>query len=291
MELSLIDPKKVELSIYKNCEQVKEIANNLTETKQVLKDVLLEIDYRYRQLECYNCRNIESYNKKVISTRFPYKVIVIDELADIILQDRQEQTANRKNPLQEQSLESLICRIAQIGRACGVHLIVATQRPSSDIITGLIKANIPSRVAFSVSSKIDSRVILDEKGAEKLTGKGDILFKMVGDEETHRLQGAFVSDEEIEKAVDENTNKEEIKKQQTEKMANILKQRQQQEQIKRQQEKAEQERIKQEKSNKRWITFEKICHIIGSMLKWSGIILFGGIYLIFKFISDLAKEK
>ena len=192
MELSLIDPKKVELSIYKNCEQVKEIANNLTETKQVLKDVLLEIDYRYRQLECYNCRNIESYNKKVISTRFPYKVIVIDELADIILQDRQEPTANRKNPLQEQSLESLICRIAQIGRACGVHLIVATQRPSSDIITGLIKANIPSRVAFSVSSKIDSRVILDEKGAEKLTGKGDILFKMVGDEEIHRLQGAFV---------------------------------------------------------------------------------------------------
>lgn len=290
MQLSLIDPKKVELSIYKNCEQVKEIANNLTETKQILKNALLDIDYRYRQLESYNCRNIESYNKKVITTKFPYKVIIIDELADIILQDRQEQTANRKNPLQEQSLESLICRIAQIGRACGVHLIVATQRPSSDIITGLIKANIPSRVAFSVSTKIDSRVILDEKGAEKLTGKGDMLLKMVGDEEIHRLQGAFVADEEIEKVVDENTNKEEIKRQETEKMANILKQKEHQEQIKKQQEKAEQERIKQEKSDKRWATFETICHIIGSILKWTCIILFGGIYLIFKFISDLAKH-
>ena len=210
LELSLIDPKKVELSIYKNCEQVKEIANNLAETKQILKNVLLDIDYRYRQLESYNCRNIESYNKKVISTKFSYKVIVIDELADIILQDRQEQTSNRKNPLQEQSLESLICRIAQIGRACGVHLIVATQRPSSDIITGLIKANIPSRVAFSVSTGIDSRVILDDKGAEKLTGKGDMLFKMVGDEEIHRIQGAYVSDEEIEKNVEENANHKEL---------------------------------------------------------------------------------
>ncbi len=298
LELSLIDPKKVELSIYKNCEQVKEIANNLTDTKQILKNTLLEIDYRYRQFETYNCRNIESYNKKVISTKFPYKIIVIDELADIILQDRQEQTANRKNPLQEQSLESLICRIAQIGRACGVHLIVATQRPSSDIITGLIKANIPSRVAFSVSTKIDSRVILDDRGAEKLTGKGDMLFKMVGDEETHRIQGAYVTDEEIEKAVNQNTNKEEIKRQEAEKMAILQHQREQQELLKQQQEeqeqqrqKAEKERIKQEKSNKRWNTFETICHIIGNILKWTCIILLGGIYLIFKFISDLAKGR
>ncbi len=210
LELSLIDPKKVELSIYKNCEQVKEIANNLTDTKQILKNTLLEIDKRYKILENDNCRNIEGFQRKHNTYySMPYKVIIIDELADIILQDRQEQKANRKNPLQEQSLESLICRIAQIGRACGVHLIVATQRPSSDIITGLIKANIPSRVAFSVSTKIDSRVVLDDRGAEKLTSKGDMLFKMVGDEEVHRLQGAFVSDEEIEKTVDENTNKQE----------------------------------------------------------------------------------
>ena len=202
--MSLIDPKKVELSIYKNCEQVKEIANNLEESKELLKNKLLEIDTRYKLLEAYNCRNIDSYNKKTY-IKMPYKLIVIDELTDLILQDRQNQISNRKNPLEEQSLESLLCRIAQIGRACGVHLIVATQRPSSDVITGLIKANIPSRVAFSVSTRIDSRVILDTKGAEKLTGKGDMLFKMVGNEELQRLQGAYISDEEIEKVVNENT--------------------------------------------------------------------------------------
>lgn len=261
LQISLIDPKKVELSIYKNCEQVKEIANNLAETKQILKNALLDIDYRYRQLETYNCRNIESYNKKAIIPKFPYKVIIIDELADIILQDRQEQTSNRKKTLQEQSLESLICRIAQIGRACGVHLIVATQRPSSDIITGLIKSNIPSRVAFSVSTKIDSRVILDDNGAEKLTGKGDMLFKMVGDEEIHRLQGAYVSDEEIEKAVDENTNKEEIKRQEVEKMAIIQQQKEQEEQQRILKEKAEKERKKQENELK----FEAV---INNIMQW-----------------------
>ena len=258
LQVSLIDPKKVELSIYKNCEQVKEIANNLAETTQILKNALLDIDYRYRQLETYNCRNIESYNKKEIIPKFPYKVIIIDELADIILQDRQEQTSNRKNPLQEQSLESLICRIAQIGRACGVHLIVATQRPSSDII----------------------RVILDDKGAEKLTGKGDMLFKMVGDEEIHRLQGAYVSDEEIEKAVDENTDKEEIKRQEAEKMALLQQQKEKEEQQRILKEKAEKERKKQENELK----FEAV---INNIMQWFlGVIimLFGsfiGLVLMF----------
>ncbi len=283
LEMSLIDPKKVELSIYKNCEQVKEIANNLIETKQILKNTLLEIDYRYRQLETYNCRNIESYNKKVINAKFAYKVIIIDELADIILQDRQEETANRKNPLQEQSLEALLCRIAQIGRACGVHLIVATQRPSSDIITGLIKANIPSRVAFSVSTKVDSRVILDEKGAEKLTGKGDMLLKMVGDEKIHRLQGAYVSDEEIDKAVDENTNLEEIKRQQAEKLVIALKEKQIQEE-------KQQQRIEQQKKQKKSNIIHFIFNIICWIFKWTFLIFFGGIYLIFKFLNDLSKH-
>ena len=295
LELSLIDPKKVELSIYKNCAQVKEIGNTLSESKQILKNVLLEIDRRYKQLELTNCRSIESYNKKT-SNKMPYKLIVIDELADIILQDRQEITSNRKNPLQEQSLESIICRIAQIGRACGVHLIVATQRPSSDVITGLIKANFPSRVAFSVSTKIDSRIILDTAGAEKLLGKGDMLFKMVGDKELHRIQGAFVTDEEIEKTVDENIDYEEIKKQEALKMANILKQKEEQELKKKEIERQEQENIKdeqlkakQQKSEKRWATVETILHIIGSIFKWIGLILFGGIYFIFRVISGLAK--
>lgn len=292
LEISLIDPKKVELSIYKNCEQVKEIANDLKDSRTLLNNILFEIDYRYRQMESYNCRNIESYNKKVITTKFPYKLIIIDELADIILQDKKEiSQKTKRGQIDVESLETMICRIAQIGRACGVHLIVATQRPSSDIITGLIKANIPSRVAFSVSSRIDSRVILDDKGAEKLTGKGDMLFKMVGDEEIHRLQGAFVSDEEIEKAVDENTDHEEIQKQEAEKMALLQQQREQQEQLQKEREKQEQERIKQEKSEKRWNIFEAVCHIIGGILKWSCIILFGGIYLIFKFICDVANSK
>ena len=291
LEVSLIDPKKVELSIYKKCDQVKQIANTLEETRTLLNDVLFEIDYRYRQLECYNCRNIESYNQKVVSTKFPYKLIIIDELADILLQDKKEMSQKiKRGEIDANSLETMICRIAQIGRACGVHLIVATQRPSSDIITGLIKANIPSRVAFSVSTKIDSRVILDEKGAEKLTGKGDMLFKMVGDEELHRIQGAFVSDEEIEKAVDDNTDKEEIKRQEVERLTNALKQKEQQEEQEQQRLNAEKARIKQEKSDKRWNTFETICHVIGSILKWSCIILFGGIYLIFKFVSEIAKK-
>ena len=202
LNLFLIDPKRVELSIYKNIRQVDVggIARTLEGSKRMLLDILSKINERYELLEKSNTRSIASYNKKS-SDKLPYIVIVIDELADILMQDRK---SNRKKIKEnfENSLESIICRIAQIGRACGVHLIVATQRPSSDVIKGLIKANIPSRVAFSVSNGVDSRVILDTRGAEKLTGQGDMLFKMVGDEELHRIQGAFVSDEEVENVVE-----------------------------------------------------------------------------------------
>ncbi len=265
LELSLIDPKKVELSIYKNVKQVKEIANTLSESRKVLENILLEIDTRYKQLELINCRNIESYNQKAFN-KMPYKVIIIDELADILLQDKKECQNAIKRGLNVNSLENIICRIAQIGRACGVHLIVATQRPSSDIITGLIKANIPSRVAFSVSSRIDSRVILDEKGAEKLTGKGDMLFKMVGDEEIHRIQGAFVSDEEIEKAVNENIDQEEIQKQKEMKQLKQQLEEKQKIEYEKEQEQKRKEKEKQRKHNKELITDEKIkivCNVFG----------------------------
>lgn len=223
LQLSLIDPKKVELSIYKNAKQVKEIATNLQEARNILENALTEIDNRYKTLELSNCRNIESYNNKNTYNKMKYNVIVVDELADVILQDRKESKDRlKRGEISSNSLEAMLCRIAQIGRACGVHLIVATQRPSSDIITGLIKANFPSRVAFSVSSRIDSRVILDDKGAEKLTGKGDMLFKMVGDEELNRLQGAFITDEEIENVVNENKDIEELKQEEVQKLAQTL---------------------------------------------------------------------
>lgn len=201
LELYLIDPKRVELNIYKNTNQVKQIADTLESAKDILTSSIEEIEKRYQILENSNCKNIDSYNEKH-NIKIPYRLIIIDELADIILQDKKNKL---KNDLQGiDYLENIIVRIAQIGRACGVHLIVATQRPSSDVITGLIKANIPSRVAFSVSSKVDSRIILDEKGAEKLTGKGDLLLKMIGNEELHRIQAPLVTDENIEKVVEDN---------------------------------------------------------------------------------------
>lgn len=230
LNLFLIDPKKVELSIYKNVEQVKAITSNLAGAKQILTNILNEIDKRYKLLENSNTRNIINYNKKV-TNKLPYILIVIDELADILLQDKKNKF---KDDIKgEMTLENLICRIAQIGRACGVHLIVATQRPSSDIITGLIKANIPSRIAFAVSNKVDSRVILDTSGAEKLTGKGDMLLKMVGDEEIHRLQGAYISDEEIENIINEltplkyTTVEENSKQEEFEKLHYVLQQQEQ----------------------------------------------------------------
>ncbi len=144
------------------------------------------MERRYELFVMHNVRNIKSYNRKTAVEPMPYIVIIIDELADLMLVAPQE-------------VEDYISRIAQKARAAGIHLILATQRPSVDVITGLIKANIPTRIAFAVSSQVDSRTILDANGAEKLLGKGDMLLIENGTNKQLRLQGPYVSDEEIER--------------------------------------------------------------------------------------------
>lgn len=265
LELSLIDPKKVELSIYKDVDHVKELATDLQSATTVLQNALNEVEKRYKLMEQKNVRNINSYNNKS-EYKLPYKLVVIDELADILLQDKKNKRKSIDNTTM--TLEDYIVKIAQIGRACGVHLIVATQRPSSDVITGLIKANIPSRVAFSVSSKIDSRIILDSKGAEKLTGKGDLIFKMIGNEELVRIQSPFISDEEIENIVNKHINKEEIKQQEKLKQQQILqdrlryieKQKEIEEETKRHK-KQQEELAKQHKKEKRMSIYKAIVNL------------------------------
>src|SRR5699024_9749957 len=188
----MIDPKMVELTPYNGIPHL--ISPVITDAKaatMALKWAVNEMEERYEKLADARVRNIERYNEKMNkegrhSEKFPYMVIVIDELADLMMVSPQE-------------VEEAVSRIAQKARACGMHLLLATQRPSVDVITGLIKANIPTRIAFSVSSQVDSRTILDTNGAEKLIGKGDMLFIENGASKSVRLQGPFVSDEEIDR--------------------------------------------------------------------------------------------
>lgn len=200
LELILIDVKQVEFSIYKDIPHLLcKTITNLTDTKVVLSQCIDDINKRYERLKNTNCRNIQEYNR-ISETEMKYRLIVIDELAELfMLENKSKLRADLEG---YDRIENQLCRIAQIGRACGVHLILSTQRPSTDVITGLLKSNIPSRIALSVSSAVDSKVILDSLGAEKLTGKGDMLLKLIGNSETTRLQSAFISDEEQKEYID-----------------------------------------------------------------------------------------
>jgi S-DNA-T family DNA segregation ATPase FtsK/SpoIIIE len=205
----MIDPKRVELNLYDDIPHL--IAPVVTDAKKAavtLRWCVIEMERRYEELAKLGVKNIEGFNQRVeelrvereilsieeqqefyIPKKYPYIVIVLDELADLMMAAASE-------------VESSISRIAQMARAVGLHLVIATQRPSVDVITGLIKANVPSRISFAVSSQIDSRTILDSMGAEKLLGRGDMLYKPVGAMRPTRIQGVFLSDKEIHNIVD-----------------------------------------------------------------------------------------
>jgi S-DNA-T family DNA segregation ATPase FtsK/SpoIIIE len=189
LKFIFIDPKMLELTVYKGIPYLGEkVVTNPKQAERVLNDVVSEMENRYKKLAAAAVRSIVDYNKKQksVEDRLPYIVIVIDELADLMMSTHSSR------------VELLITRLAQMARAVGIHLILATQRPSVDVITGLIKANFPSRVAFQVATKTDSRTILDGNGAERLLGAGDMLFLKAGSAEPIRLHGAYVSSEETE---------------------------------------------------------------------------------------------
>lgn len=186
----LIDPKMVELSNYNGIPHLMTpVVTDAKKAASVLNWAVQEMEKRYTKFAQKVVRNMESYNTKFPEDKMCAIVIIIDELADLMM-------------VAPHDVEDAICRLAQKARAAGIHLVLATQRPSVDVITGIIKANIPSRIAFAVSSQIDSRTILDSSGAEKLLGRGDMLFYPIGSPKPRRVQGAFVSDEEVELLLD-----------------------------------------------------------------------------------------
>lgn len=194
VKLIMIDPKMVELSIYDGIPHLlTSVVTDPIKAADVLHKVVLEMENRYREFARARVRNMDGYNKIAEKDpdykELPYIVVIIDELADLMMVSSKE-------------VEESIARIAQKARAAGIHMIIATQRPSVDVITGVIKTNIPSRIAFAVSSSIDSRTILDKSGAETLLGKGDMLYLSADSSKPVRIQGAFLSDEEVEKVVD-----------------------------------------------------------------------------------------
>lgn len=205
VKLIMIDPKVVELSVYNGIPHLFiPVVTDPKKAAGALNWAVSEMTTRYNTFAEYGVRNLTEYNKKISSIpvaegetapeKMPQIVIIVDELADLMMVAPGE-------------VEDAICRLAQLARAAGIHLIIATQRPSVNVITGLIKANMPSRIAFSVSSGVDSRTILDMNGAEKLLGKGDMLFYPQGYQKPARLQGAFVSDEEVSSVVEFLANK------------------------------------------------------------------------------------
>ena len=201
VKLVMVDPKKVELGIYNGIPHL--LTPVVTDPKKAsiaLKRAVSEMERRYDLFEECKVKNITGYNEMIEEknkklsddeklAKMPYIVVIVDELADLMLVAKKE-------------VEDSIMRITQMARAAGIHLIVATQRPSTNVITGVIKANIPSRIAFAVSSNIDSRTILDKVGAEKLLGKGDMLFLPMGKNAPDRIQGAFIDEKQVKKLVD-----------------------------------------------------------------------------------------
>ena len=191
VKLIMVDPKMVELGIYNGIPHL--LIPVVTDPKKAagsLQWAVTEMMRRYKAMSDVGVRDLESYNsiiesQEVDGKKIPQVVVIIDELADLMLVAAKE-------------VEESICRIAQMGRAAGIHLVIATQRPSADVITGLMKANIPSRIAFAVASAMESRIILDTQGAEKLVGKGDMLYAPIGNGKPRRVQGCFVSDPEVE---------------------------------------------------------------------------------------------
>jgi DNA segregation ATPase FtsK/SpoIIIE and related proteins len=190
LKLLMIDPKKVELSLYDGIPHLAApVITNVKQAPSLFKQSIKEMEDRYDKFARIGTRNIEGYNSRVPEEeRMPYWVIIVDELADLMMQSGPE-------------IETAICRLAQLARATGIHLVIATQRPSVNVITGLIKANISSRIAFAVNSAVDSRTILDMVGADRLIGRGDMLFMPMDAPKPMRIQGCFVSEHETEELV------------------------------------------------------------------------------------------
>jgi DNA segregation ATPase FtsK/SpoIIIE-like protein len=189
VQMLMVDPKRVELTVYNGIPHlVKDVITDARMAAGALFEMTKEMDSRYERFAKASVRKIEEYNRKFPDESLPYVVIIIDELADLML-------------VAPAKVETTICRLAQLARATGIHLVVATQRPSVDVITGIIKANIPSRIAFAVSSQVDSRTILDMAGAERLLGRGDMLFLPIDAPKPRRVQGALVTGEEVSRIV------------------------------------------------------------------------------------------
>jgi S-DNA-T family DNA segregation ATPase FtsK/SpoIIIE len=186
VQFILVDPKQVELSQYRGLPHLRlPVVTDMEKVVAALRWTVQEMERRYGLFADVGARNIVAFNDRFADERLVYLVLVVDELADMMMTAAED-------------VERLICRLAQLGRAAGVHVVVATQRPSVDVLTGLIKANLPTRIAFAVSSQIDSRVILDRTGAERLLGRGDALYQAGDEMNPRRVQGALVSDDEIE---------------------------------------------------------------------------------------------
>ena len=194
VRMILIDPKRIELNYYESIPHLlTPVVSNPKEASAVLQNVVAEMERRYERLSIIRARNLPEANRTFKARGeepLPYLLVVIDELADLMM-------------VSPQAVEDAIIRLAQKSRAVGIHLVLATQRPSVDVITGMIKANVPSRIAFAVSSQTDSRVILDTSGAESLLGQGDMLFKPLGTSRMQRVQGAYVAEEEVAMIVEQ----------------------------------------------------------------------------------------